>query len=453
MVSLSFFGGVDEIGGNKILLEDKDTRIWLDFGQSFNMGNEFFINWLQPRRGNGLRDYFEFGLLPRISGLYGEDVLGYTDLRWEEPSFQGVFISHAHADHVNHLKFIDSNVQVFLGKGTRFFMESMEMTSNWAEYGNHDYREFRTGDVIKVDDLEVFPIHVDHSIPAAYGYVIYSSEKKIVYSGDLRIHGSRSDMTKEFLSFAKEVKPDVMICEGTRMVRIGNRKHLSEAEVASGVRDICKEADNFGKSVIFTQPSRDIDRWRTFYEAARDCGRVLVIHPKTAYLLEKLLEDEHLDMPNPLSDDWISVYFKKKRSGTYDEKDYFVWERRYLDRLVTSEELYRFPKRYLINLDFYNFTELIDIRPVQGSHFIYSMSEPFTDEELEERVLHNWLNHFGLQYHQLHASGHMSRSDLKDALKLIGAKKVFPVHTEGAERFKEIYDKVEAPIKGQKYQL
>ncbi|MCJ7731465.1 hypothetical protein MUP51_04040 [Candidatus Bathyarchaeota archaeon] len=52
---------MNEIGGNKILLGDGDTRVWLDFGQSFDMGTEYFINWLQPRRGNGLRDYFEFG--------------------------------------------------------------------------------------------------------------------------------------------------------------------------------------------------------------------------------------------------------------------------------------------------------------------------------------------------------------------------------------------------------
>ena len=32
MVSISFYGGVGEIGGNKILLADKDTRILLDFG-------------------------------------------------------------------------------------------------------------------------------------------------------------------------------------------------------------------------------------------------------------------------------------------------------------------------------------------------------------------------------------------------------------------------------------
>ncbi len=36
MTSLTFYGGVNEIGGNKILLEDKDTRVFLDFGKSFS---------------------------------------------------------------------------------------------------------------------------------------------------------------------------------------------------------------------------------------------------------------------------------------------------------------------------------------------------------------------------------------------------------------------------------
>ena len=107
----------------------------------------------------------------------------------------------------------------------------------------------------------------------------------------------------------------------------------------------------------------------------------------------------------------------------------------------------------MINLDFYNFAELNDIRPENGSHFVYSMSEPFTDEELEERVLHNWLRHFGLKYHQLHASGHMSRGELEAALETVAPGKVFPVHTEGAEKFREIYNKVEPPVKGAKYPL
>jgi mRNA degradation ribonuclease J1/J2 len=30
MTSITFYGGVNEIGGNKILLEDQDTRMFLD---------------------------------------------------------------------------------------------------------------------------------------------------------------------------------------------------------------------------------------------------------------------------------------------------------------------------------------------------------------------------------------------------------------------------------------
>ena len=205
--------------------------------------------------------------------------------------------------------------------------------------------------------------------------------------------------------------------------------------------------------VIWTQPSRDMDRWRTFFDAAAECGRTVVIHPKTALLLDTLVADEHLDMPDPLNDDKIRVYYRKKKSRTYVEKDYFKWERKYMDKLVTAEEVCDHPSEYLVNLDFYNFGELIDLRPIEGSHFIYSMSEPFTEEDIEAEILHNWLGHFGLKYHQLHASGHMSRSDLKEALDMVKPGIVFPVHTQGADKFSEIYDYVVPPVKGNEYLL
>ncbi|MFP3950475.1 MAG: hypothetical protein ACLFUZ_05320 [Candidatus Micrarchaeia archaeon] len=48
MVSLTFYGGAGEIGGNKILLEDKGAKIYLDFGEEFNFGEGFFYEWLVP---------------------------------------------------------------------------------------------------------------------------------------------------------------------------------------------------------------------------------------------------------------------------------------------------------------------------------------------------------------------------------------------------------------------
>jgi ribonuclease J len=80
MVSLTFYGGVNEIGGNKILLKDRKTTLLFDFGQAFNFGTDYFTSWLGPRNVNGLGDYFEFNLLPKISGIYSKEQLASTDL-------------------------------------------------------------------------------------------------------------------------------------------------------------------------------------------------------------------------------------------------------------------------------------------------------------------------------------------------------------------------------------
>jgi ribonuclease J len=453
MISLTFHGGVNEIGGNKILLEDGDTRIWLDFGQSFTIGEDYYTSWLQPRRSNGLKDYFEFNLLPKVPGLYAEDMLAQTDLSHEEPAFDGIFIIHAHADHVTHIQFIDPEIPVYTGTGTKLFMEAMEKTSTYANYGTHDYKSFRTGDKIRLGSLEIEPIHVDHSIPAAYGHIIHTSQGSIVYTGDLRAHGPRHDMTQEFLEAAEYNEPISMIAEGTRMARRGKRRHLSESQVLKGVLKVCKEADSEKRAVFYTHGPRDMDRLRTFSVAAESCGRQLIVNPKTAHLLHRLADDQHLDLPVPLRDDIIAVYYKKKRSGTYAEKDYYKWEREFLDAIVTAEDLTTSPEDYVVSLNFYDFAELIDISPEPGSPFVYSMSEHFGEDDIEERVMRNWLDHFGLRYHQLHASGHLSRSELIEAIEKVNPGMLFPVHTESPGMFTEIHGKATPPVLGERYKL
>ena len=109
---MRFFGGVDEIGGNKVLVEDKGTKVFFDFGQSFGFGAGFFTGWLAPRQVNGLGDYFEFGLLPKISGLYAEGQLENTALAYCEPEIAAVFLSHGHFDHGNGLRYLEKKTLV-----------------------------------------------------------------------------------------------------------------------------------------------------------------------------------------------------------------------------------------------------------------------------------------------------------------------------------------------------
>ena len=137
MTKLTFYGGVGEIGGNKILVEDKSTKIFLDFGQSFSFGADYFTGWLSPRAINGLVDHFEFGLLPKITGLYAEKQIARTDLPYQEPQISATFLSHAHFDHVAHICFVDPKILVYLGEGTKLFLESMEDTSSFCDYKDH----------------------------------------------------------------------------------------------------------------------------------------------------------------------------------------------------------------------------------------------------------------------------------------------------------------------------
>jgi ribonuclease J len=115
LLKLTFYGGVNEIGGNKILLEDKKTRIFFDFGQSFTFGSEYFTGWLTPRSINGLGDYFAFNLLPKISGIYSKEMLASTKLLYTEPQINAVFLSHAHFDHITHIQFLDPKIPIHMG--------------------------------------------------------------------------------------------------------------------------------------------------------------------------------------------------------------------------------------------------------------------------------------------------------------------------------------------------
>ena len=106
-----------------------------------------------------------------------------------------------------------------------------------------------------------------------------------------------------------------------------------------------------------------------------------------------------------------------------------------------------------MDLDFSQFTDLIDIKPNAGSHLIHSMSEPFSEEDIEDQVMKNWMEHFKMQFHQLHASGHMTKDQLIEMVNCIKPKRAFPVHTENQELFKKCCKEIQTIKLGLNYTL
>ena len=436
-VSLTFFGGVNEIGGNKILLKDGDTKVFLDFGLSFSKEKEYFAGYLCPRTVNGAGDYLEFGLLPKLKGVYDEEAIKNTKIKYVEPEIDGVILSHAHIDHIGYLHFIDERVPVYCGEGTKIIIKAMEESSRF-DFGEHEYTTFRTGEVIRIDSLEIEPVHVDHSIPAAYGFIIHTSEGSLAYSGDLRTHGPLRHMTWEFAEKAGEADVELMISEGTRISPKENCKTHSETTVR---RESSRVVASTSKLVVASFYSRDVDRFKTFYEIAKANDRKFVIPIKLAHFLHKLRDDPKLRIPDIMKDETVVFHKKRKRSGEYQPQDYYTWERPFLDKAEGFRYIHDNQSKIIFNLDLVGFTELVDIKPFPGGDFIHSMSEPFSEEDIEVRVLHNWLNHFGLEFHQIHASGHCPAKDLARVVDTIQPRRLVPVHTEHPTIFKEKFRK------------
>jgi ribonuclease J len=208
--TLTSYGGVNEIGGNKILIKDRDTKVFFDFGMSFAMKKQFYSPpFLAPKSEKSLQ---EFGILPKLESIYRFDN--------RAPEVDAVFISHGHLDHSAYLSFIKREIPVYCGETTRIILQSLsEMRRADLEFDIKDiaFNVFRTGDKKKIGSLEIEPIHVDHSVPGAYGFVIHTSNGAVVYTGDFRVHGTKREMTLDFAAKAKEAKPVALVTEATNM--------------------------------------------------------------------------------------------------------------------------------------------------------------------------------------------------------------------------------------------
>jgi len=443
MVRLTAYGGVFEIGGNKILIQDRDTKVFLDFGVSFNAEAQYFNGGISPRKVNGIGDYLEFDLLPKLQGLYAEEQIKQTEIPYRPAEYQGLFLSHAHADHVGYVHFLDGSIPVYCGETSEIILSALS-ESGAIDINLSSLKGFRTGAKIRADNIEVEPIHVDHSIPGAYGFIIHTTEGTIVYTGDLRLHGPVAHMTNEFVSKAAEQRPLILLCEGTRLGQKESPKLHSEMEVQETTNRVVSHTS---KLVTTSFYGRDIDRINTFYSVAVANNRKFVITIKTALLLTKLKEDIHLTVPDVLSDENVLVYKKRKKTGAYEEKDYYKWERPYLNKAVDHKYIHDNQSRVIVAIEPKDFTELIDVRPDPGGHYIYSMSEPHSElEAVDEEIQKNWLRHFAMEFHQIHASGHAPPGDIGKIVDRIKPRILVPIHTECPDKFVELVRKEDSKV-------
>lgn len=475
MVFITFYGGVKEIGGNKILVEDKDTKIFLDFGISFSRRKMFFEEFLTPRVANGIGDFLETGLLPDIGGVYREDLIRHLGREPEKKDIDAVFLSHAHADHANYISFLHQDIPIYCSDITKSVLEAIEEQSqrdieneilNFKERPlfRKDYSSppiernffvFKNKDKIKIGELEIIPFFVDHSIPGASAFLIYTSEGPIAYTGDFRLHGTNASYTQEFINFASKEKPIALIIEGTNIKR-GEENLPSEHSVYEKALEVSR---NTKELLIVDFNFKDLDRFKTFLKIAKETKRKMVISFRHACFLERYHKHKELEVIG-IEDDNILIFKPKLGTGTYSDEDYsnykFIKNRLNYKNIITAEDIRNNQRNYMLVLNFYYFNNLIDIKPNGGSVYIHSLSEAIDEEmEISERRMENWLNHFNLLKYQIHCSGHASSNDLFNVIRKIKPKILLPIHTEYPRAFSRmnIDCKIKVLKEGVKYKL
>jgi len=470
-MQIEILGGKNEIGGNKVLVEHKGTRILLDFGMSFNKSGIYFSEFLQPRKCDGMKDFFEMDLLPDIKGIYREDYLDHMGSPKEKRSVDALFLTHAHADHAQYVHFLRWDIPIYCTKATKLILQALEDTGSGGfqdlvtvcetykfyenKEGNLSRVDRRKGEYvhersfhimdsgpgtnvgrIRIGSLEVECCPVDHSLPGACGFIIYSDEGNLVYTGDIRFHGYYGDYSEQFVDKGKSANPRWLLIEGTHIKEI---KSVSELEVQEEISRFISKT----RGLVFVEhPIRDLDRVYSIFKAAKSNGRDFAVNLKLAYLIE-LLGDL-----SPIRLEEVKIFVSSKswglicKEGHPDHQismDYEKWEREFLDRknAITVQNLTKEPNKYVVSMNMWEIKHLIDIQP-KNAIWIKSSCEPFTDDmDLDEKRKKNWLQHFGITEYSTHASGHASGKEIHQMINTIQPEHVIPIHTD----FPDLYAK------------
>ena len=367
--------GTHQIGGSAIEISTATTRIMLDFGNELSLDEKYTPINLD------------------IDGV----TKGIADC-------DGIIISHYHMDHLGQLTSVLPEIPFYMGE------LSKEVAMIAAEYQDKNLylrllgaNTFRGGEAFTIGNIHIRPLVIDHSAADSYMFVIEAEGKRVLYTGDFRMHGLRHHVLDKLVNtYIGEV--DVLITEGTSLSRDAD-DCISEATVLDDISSYIQD----GKYVFIMSSSTNIDRIMGIWQNM-PTDKVLICDAYQKIILDTVINNVYYESSLYRRHDSPLVLDKGKYPKYYMEHGFVS--------LVRGTE---------------NFISKIKEFPKDDVRIIYSMWTGYIEENLP---LRNLLNIY--PSYICHASGHVSKDNLIKFIELVNPDVIIPVHTDNPERLEAL---------------
>ena len=453
--TLTFHGGLRTIGGTIVSLQYGEDRVIFDFGLVYNPQTNILDAQIKLRESAKTRDYLTLAMIPHIDGIYSEASLPKSSSLIPANQFPGetaVLISHLHLDHIGGMGFIDPSIPIYMSKDSYNLYQTLALIGEGVD-GDRTYEPCEYNQTFFVGNIKVTPLQVDHDIPGACGFHIETPDGAILYTGDLRLHGSHPERVESFITNAKALGFDVLIMEGTTLrsedelpeeLLVAStdfpKTLITENTIPTLFTELLQDKKGIG---IFNIYHRNVDRIAGVIQAGRLLNRKVVLEIGTAQIASDFLPDETFYI-------YESEMLRQRQANNKLEN----WQTRLLAAfpIISAEEINNNSHEYLVQNSYDQSLELFDLH-TEGGLYLHADGVPLGDYDPAFHNLERILNLIGLPKAFVGTGGHATPQHLQYIVEQLDPNVLIPLHSFHPERLKPKRGKQLLPQYGKTYLL